>query len=413
MSDIVYDQNYKGIQGVNIPPDGAVFYQQDFMKEQEDIGGEIIDRESDYLTVGIIEGFAVTVSATAGCVDIASGKARDPLGRRINTNALTAQAVPDLQTTILAVNHVWIMEPYILDGTNVTKYRRRHSSSIGFYTAGNVPANAVQIYRVQRSGNTVTLLEDLRVFSVIFLPGTNDDVKSYIDDKIANHDSQHDDRYYMKSEISNMIQPVGSIIAYLPGYFTAAGNSGYTAVALTLSSNWKVCDGSLCNDASSPIFNGAGRYLPNLTDSRFIMGSTIAGAGTIGGNSANQVTLSTSNMPSHNHTNTHTHTLVHTHQFSGTTGTISADHTHSVYIVEGYGGGNVYISSRSTLSSTQANWTTSGASANHTHQFSGTTVEGSTATTSDASANTGYSGSGTAFSILPKYLSCAYIMRIK
>ncbi len=364
MSDITYDQNYKGIQGVNYPPDGTVFYQQDFMKEQEDIGGEIIDRESDYFTVGVIEGFVVSVSATAGCIDITAGIARDPLGRRVIASALAAQAVPDLQTTILAISHVWNFEPYILDGTNVTKYRRKHSSSFGFYTVGNVPVNAVQLFKVQRSGSTVTILEDLRK--------------------------------YARLKDSGAV-PVGSIVARIPGYFSNGNNGSYTAVALSLPSNWKICDGSLCNDSDSPIFNGAGRYLPNLTDSRFIMGSTLAAAGQIGGNAGNQVTLSEANLPAH------AHTIAHTHTFSGTTSN-NGSHSHTVQCYWSNGIAGYYMPTESGTAN-PSNPATS-AAGDHTHTFSG-------ATSNPSATDSGSVGSGTAFSILPKYLTAVYLMRIK
>jgi hypothetical protein len=366
MSEIEYNQDYKGIQGVNYPADGKMFYQQDFMNEQLDIGCEVIDREADYFTPGIIEGFNISVSATAGCIDITAGIARDTLGRRINASALAAQPVPDLQTTILAVNHVWTFEPYILDGTNEEKMRRKHSTSLGFYSEGNVPAQAVQLFKVQRGGSIVTILADVRVFSKL------------------------------KDLLG--VTPIGTIAAYMPGYFTNGANAGFTAVALSIPENWKVCDGSLCNDPNSLIFNGAGRYLPNLTDSRFIMGSSIANAGQIGGNTNNEKILTEANLPPHVHTNVHTHT------FSGTTGNDSPDHTHSFTLSEGYAGGNAYPSSRSNLQM-PGSCATGGASVRHTHTYSGTT--------SGASASTGSVGSGTAFSILPKYLTAAYIMRIK
>ena len=377
MNYIEYNQDYKGIQGVNYPADGKMFYQQDFMNEQLDIGCEVIDREADYFTHGIIEGFNISVSATAGCIDITAGIARDPLGRRIIASVQAAQPVPDLQTTILAINHIWVFEPYILDGTNEEKMRRNHSTSLGFYSEGNVPAQAVQLFKVQRSGGIVTILADVRVFSKL------------------------------KDLLG--ITPIGTIVAYMPGYFTNGANAGFTAVALSIPENWKVCDGSLCNDPNSLIFNGAGRYLPNLTDSRFIMGSTVVLAGLLGGNVNNQVNLSEANLPAH------THTMNHTHTFSGTTSNDSPDHTHN------QGGGDTYSHlaqfgeySRAATGSAGSGgaysralgYITSGASARHTHTYSGTTSAAS-------AANTGSIGSGTAFSILPKYLTAAYIIRIK
>ena len=122
---------------------------------------------------------------------------------------------------------------------------------------------------------------------------------------------------YLKNHPS--LPPVGSIIAYSPGYFTNGSNAGFThqmvsantvaAVnALLNSSGWYVCDGAALNDADSGIFNGAGRYLPNLTDDRFFMGDTVAGG--IGGANSNNIAhthttgnhaLTVGEMPEHFH----------------------------------------------------------------------------------------------------------------
>ena len=97
--------------------------------------------------------------------------------------------------------------------------------------------------------------------------------------------------------------PVGSIIAWSGGYFSASNNGGlYTDVLgnTILNANnylskrgYKVCDGTQVNDSKSPIFNGANRFLPNLTNSRFLQGSTVAGA--IGGQTS--FSLAATNLP--------------------------------------------------------------------------------------------------------------------
>lgn len=118
------------------------------------------------------------------------------------------------------------------------------------------------------------------------------------------------DDFYLKDKIRSKhinlhgaLAPIGAIVDLLPGYFSNSANGGYTAFVTNnisginawLSTNyggaWLVCDGNAPNDAESPIFNTAGRYLPNLTDSRFVMGSTSGGA--IGG---------TNDMVNHSHT---------------------------------------------------------------------------------------------------------------
>jgi hypothetical protein len=92
------------------------------------------------------------------------------------------------------------------------------------------------------------------------------------------------------------IFPEGMIIPWIGGYFTNGSNGGYTRVlgasndpaginALLNSAGWYVCDGAALNIPESTIYNGAGRYLPNLTDDRFLMGDNLVG--TVGGSNSN------------------------------------------------------------------------------------------------------------------------------
>ena len=82
------------------------------------------------------------------------------------------------------------------------------------------------------------------------------------------------------AEILSYLPPVGVIIAWLPGYFTGAGNVGYAAVAISLPSKYKECDGTEYLNADSPIYNAAGRFLPDIDDRRYLAGNTPANAGT-------------------------------------------------------------------------------------------------------------------------------------
>jgi len=143
--------------------------------------------------------------------------------------------------------------------------------------------------------------------------------------------------------------PVGSIMAWNPGYYTDGSNAGFAASLLAsndvaganayLAANnpkWRVCDGSAPNLASSPIWNAAGRYLPNLTDSRFLMGST--GAGGVGGLN------SQTNLLTHGHGltggvsnlsggNSGNQSATHTHGFSWTDNKL-----YSIYSAQNVGG---------------------------------------------------------------------------
>lgn len=140
------------------------------------------------------------------------------------------------------------------------------------------------------------------------------------------------------ADLSSGLLPIGAIIA-VGGYFTAAANGGTYSEALILPlPSWlKHCDGTIVNDSDSVLF---GKYVPDLSDDRFIMGagSTAAGTkstlgntrdvththngGTTGTASVNTTTRTTSVAIS-NHTITqpvftvdsHTHNIAHHHQW--------------------------------------------------------------------------------------------------
>jgi hypothetical protein len=114
------------------------------------------------------------------------------------------------------------------------------------------------------------------------------------------------------------------IVAYLPGYFTAVNNVGYTAVSMTLADCWKVCDGSAPNDVNSPIWNLSTRRVPDLDDSRFLAGDTAGNRGL--GHSTGSNTVSPDahvvTFDSHTHSTpalSHSVTQPSTHAFTNPT----------------------------------------------------------------------------------------------
>lgn len=205
--------------------------------------------------------------------------------------------------------------------------------------------------------------------------------------------------------------PVGSIIPWLGGYFTGATNTGFTSVlgntaaevnAALNASGFYVCDGSALNLAGSPIYDGAGRYLPNLTDSRFLMGSTAGG--TTGGQ--NSTTLITANLPAHTHSidhshGSHTHSINHDH---GSAATGAHTHTYNLrvtssLVTSGWGGNASELDSFNTGSTTP------------TIDIPAFTGTSGSATISLSSSTSGSTGSGTAIENRPAYLSVFFIQR--
>ena len=198
--------------------------------------------------------------------------------------------------------------------------------------------------------------------------------------------------------------PIGSILAWLPGYFTDGSNGGYTAVtSIELPGNWKECTGANINDSNSPIFNGAGRYIANLTDDRFLMGDVAGSAGGIGGD---------------NTISAHTHTVPAHYHGMGTGATLnitsSGSHTHvpdSYANIMASGSGSNGITIGSGIFSFDFSAALVASSHAHTSgNFSGLIGLVTGGVNGNASMTSGSDGG---IDNRPKYLSCRYIQRIR
>ena len=169
--------------------------------------------------------------------------------------------------------------------------------------------------------------------------------------------------------VNDIHPPVGTIVAWIHGYFGNGSNGSFTPVSISLPANWKLCDGSALNDPDSPIFNGAGRYLPNLTDDRFLMGDIAANMGAVGGDNA----------------------MAHTH---GAGSLFAACFGES-------GASNFWYKRINTSAwTTSGRMLTTGWSSDTVSKSQGAPVYGSTSGASNTENR-------------PKYLACKYIMRIK
>ena len=236
--------------------------------------------------------------------------------------------------------------------------------------------------------------------------------------------------------------PIGTVVPYIGGYFTDSANGGFVAVhgnnAASINARYNilgmyVCDGAELNVPGSAFFDGPGRHLPNLTDDRFIMGSSSAGV--FGG--LNETTHLHEFIHTHGITHTHgmahTHTMAHVHWVHDVTLSWNQmpyhAHTHHNEVWANVSGSS-YRTSRSS-----GNWCNSvghggrghidtypaGGDGAHSH---GNTAGSSAANTGGSSAaNTGGasvaksgnpSANNTANITLdnrPKFISCLYLMK--
>ena len=183
------------------------------------------------------------------------------------------------------------------------------------------------------------------------------------------------------------IVPLGSIIGISTNL---TGSHAVPSTGTVDSAGWQYCDGAVIPGSQS--LSGT---TPNLTGSRFLMGSTTSGS--TGGQT--NVTLTSTELPTHTHTGpSHTHT--------GTT-TTNGDHTHGI-TNNGFNMSETAASGggapRATNLSSDRLAPSIDNAGDHTHTF--TTAAGGTGAT-------GSTGSGSAYENRPLFYSVQYLIRVK
>ena len=228
---------------------------------------------------------------------------------------------------------------------------------------------------------------------------------------------------FQEPEAQDRGSPRGLISAWSGGYFTDGSNGGYTNILgnTILDANtylnplgWWVCDGDEVNESDSPIFNGAGRHLPNLTGDRFLMGSTSAGVRG-GSNALTDHTHTTSiSATQAQHRHYHNHAAASTSNTGNHRHPLSSDLTKPNVLLNQfhYGTGSY---AQLTVGGPQYYVRTHTAYAgNHSHTVDIPGMYSDYQT--PAITVTGTVGTGSAASLTenrPQYLSCLYIIKVK
>ena len=216
-----------------------------------------------------------------------------------------------------------------------------------------------------------------------------------------------------KGNVGNI--PIGGVIPIM-GAFQSTQNSGtFTSAFIPLSGvitndGFQRCDGSLINNTNSIFHN---KYTPDITDSRFIQGST--SAGTLGGNSSNEITISQTNLPTHSHDISHTHTGSTQSQSTSTTSN-AGSHNHSLrmYVFTPGFSSNAIPGPRSGVDIADYVQDTywMGNNGDHNHSYSHTHTTSSSTQSTTLSSNGSGTFNSTAIDIRPKYITAVYLMRV-
>ena len=194
---------------------------------------------------------------------------------------------------------------------------------------------------------------------------------------------QLDTRYYTKDEA----MPIGAVIAIMSDL---TGSHSIPASGVVDATGWMYCDGS-----TVPAGKRLEGVLPDLTDGRFLRGSTVAGA-TSG---SDTFTLGITNIPAHTHS-----TPNHTHPNSTTSSAGSHIHTIRVRYENAGGHGTLIEGADATYpndhNAVAGSMLSAGA---HTH---------TTYTPSGGGGTSGSAGSGTAVTHIPKYVNAQYLIKV-
>jgi hypothetical protein len=201
------------------------------------------------------------------------------------------------------------------------------------------------------------------------------------------------------SELGGLAGEIKAIASNLTGSYSIPASGVVDA------NGYMYCDGS-----AIPASHTLSGNTPNLTDGRFLRGSTSAGS--TGG--SDSFTLSSSELPSHTHSFSGTSSSNGSHTHTGSTNS-TGSHSHTVtYIQQNSNSGNVtggstpvmgYLGSPLGLNTKATS--TAGA---HTHSL---TINSGGAHTHTVSGTTGATGSGSAKTHIPKYFNVQYIIKVK
>jgi hypothetical protein len=330
--------------------------------------------------------------------------------------SLTAGAASDISTVAASIDDISTVADNV-DGilaaeghsTNALGYR---NEAEGFATAASGSAGAAATSAANLPNATTAGADKVIVtnatgdgweYPVITAAG-----KAILDDADAEAQLATLGAASLAFVIANGV-PVGCVFPFVGGYFTDGSNGGFTSVlgnsaaevnGVVSAAGYRVCDGSALNITDSPIFNGTSRYLPNLTDDRFLMGDTTAGS--VGGSST---MAHTHTGPSHTHTGpSHTHT---TSPASLSTGQL-ASHNHNIGLA--YGSTDAFVpKAGSGATATTNDYIISSTGSNQTHAHGST---GSSGTANTGASGTGNTGAASNTENRPLFLSCIYIMKV-
>jgi hypothetical protein len=161
------------LSGLEIPGNGKRVYKDDWDKHFSSLESEITNRNTDLFGHGITSGGSVTILG-GGVIRLSDTTAYNKDGQRIQTQE-TELTPPEGQSKLL-LQHTFLTEFSEPDFSQSSREYRNNSYSIVF-TSEVLGEYDVPLFSLQRVGNTVTVLEDLRQWQTIQNKNLGDGIK--------------------------------------------------------------------------------------------------------------------------------------------------------------------------------------------------------------------------------------------
>jgi hypothetical protein len=161
------------LSGLEIPGNGKRVYKDDWDKHFGSLENEITNRNTDLFGHGITSGGSITILG-GGVIRLSETVAYNKDGQRVHTPE-TELTPPEGQSKLL-LRHTFVTEFSEPDFSQSSREYRNNSYSIVF-TSEVLGEYDVPLFSLQRVGNTVTVLEDLRQWQTIQNKNLGDGIK--------------------------------------------------------------------------------------------------------------------------------------------------------------------------------------------------------------------------------------------
>lgn len=160
----------KLLEGITFPVDGRRVFQESFNYEQDSIGKEVVSRDLDLQSYGLVYGGTIALGSNPGTIKLSEDTlAYDPKGRRILALQTDNIAVPSGSSTVVLRLKFDSQPGTDPDLSETSVQHRKQDFEIAF--VGQIGEDDIPLRAIE-GGGSIGLLDDLRPFRNMKIPGS-------------------------------------------------------------------------------------------------------------------------------------------------------------------------------------------------------------------------------------------------